>query len=285
MPAEALIRQLSPQDQSELSFLINHAEYLYRHLDWRTSVDWLESEPFLGLEQHRKLVSALACPKDETSIRWIRLFAFLNWNSDELESAWQNLFHQVQAGAVQKYQITCAALGLSPWFTDLLLSSGFTHRQDIIVLLWEGVLPDDRPLPPEIRLRPMHPADLSEVAALDWAAFDPLWHQTQIELEQALIQAAYATVAVMDGAIIGYQISTSTPFHAHLARLAVHPELQRMSIGFAIVRELLEFFLARRVTHITVNTQSDNYSSQRLYEKLGFHRTGEAFPVYTLPLS
>ncbi len=130
----------------------------------------------------------------------------------------------------------------------------------------------------------MHPADIAEVTALDRAAFDPLWHQTRLELEQALIQAAYATVAVLDREIIGYQICTSTPYHAHLARLAVHPDLQRMSIGYAIVRELLEFFLTRRITNITVNTQSDNYASQRLYEKLGFHRTGEAFPVYILPL-
>ncbi len=57
----------------------------------------------------------------------------------ELDSAWQNLFHQVLARAVKDEQATCAALGLSPWFTDLLLSSGFTHRQDIIVLIWEGV--------------------------------------------------------------------------------------------------------------------------------------------------
>jgi ribosomal protein S18 acetylase RimI-like enzyme len=128
----------------------------------------------------------------------------------------------------------------------------------------------------------MHSADLAEVAAVDQASFAPLWHQTRSELEQALDQAAYATVAVMENAIIGYQISTSTPFHAHLARLAVHPDLQRLSIGYGIVRELLETFTRRGITNITVNTQNDNYSSQKLYEKLGFYRTGEAFPVYSL---
>lgn len=284
MADEALIRQLLSQDQTSLSFLINHAEYIYRHLDWRTSLDWLGSEPFLGLERHHKLVSALACPQDETSIRWIRLFAYLNWNTQELEAAWSLLFDQLRAGVSKTSQITFAALGLSPWFSDLLELSGFVHRQDIIVLFWKGVIPEDRPLPREIRLRAMHPADISEVAALDHVAFAPLWHQTRVELERALAQAAYATVATLDQAIIGYQISTGSPFHAHLARLAVHPDLQRLSIGYAIVREFLETLTERGVGNITVNTQSDNYGSQKLYQELGFHRNGEAFPVYTLPL-
>jgi ribosomal protein S18 acetylase RimI-like enzyme len=285
MSAEAHIRQLSPQDQANLSFLVNNAEYIYRHLDWRTSFDWLGSEPFLGLERHQRLVSTLACPINETSIRWIRLFAFLNWNAQDLGAAWSLLFQQLLAGVSEKTQTTFAALGLLPWFSELLESSGFIHRQDIIVLHWEGVLPDDRPLAREIRLRPMHLADISDVAVLDQAAFAPLWHQTRIELEQALSQAAYATVATLDQEIIGYQISTSTPFHAHLARLADHPDLQRLSVGYAIVQEFLEYFVERGVSDITVNTQSDNYSSQKLYQKLGFHQTGEAFPVYTLPVN
>jgi ribosomal protein S18 acetylase RimI-like enzyme len=34
--------------------------------------------------------------------------------------------------------------------------------------------------------------------------------------------------------------------------------------------------------HLTVNTQADNAASLALYHKLGFRRTGEQFPVYTL---
>lgn len=282
MPAEALIRQLSSQDEAGLSFLINHAEFIYRHLDWRSALAWLGSEPFLGVEKNNRLVSALACPRDETAIRWVRLFAHLNWNEKELQTAWQVLFQQAQLTHSPTEPVTFAALGLSPWFSDLLESSGFQHTQDIIVLIWEGVLPEERPFPREVRIRPMHSADLAEVAALDRAAFAPLWHQTHAELEQALDQAAYASVAVMDRTLIGYQISTSTPYHAHLARLAVHPDLQRLSIGYGVVRELLEVFRGRGISTVTVNTQNDNLASQKLYEHLGFHRTGEAFPVYTL---
>jgi RimJ/RimL family protein N-acetyltransferase len=31
---------------------------------------------------------------------------------------------------------------------------------------------------------------------------------------------------------------------------------------------------------ITVNTQSNNTASLALYEKIGFHRAGEQYPVY-----
>jgi len=284
MPAEALIRQLIPQDQTDLSFLVNHSEYIYRHLDWRSSTDWLGSEPFLGLERNHRLVAALACPQDETMIRWIRLFTFLSWNSGDMAAAWQTLFQQVQNTVPPASPTVFAGLGLSPWFTELLLESGFHYHQDIIVLMWSGVLPIERPLPAEVRVRLMDITDIPQVSQLDQAAFTPLWHQNEAELQQAMNQAAYATVAVMDGQVIGYQISTSTPYHAHLARLAVHPDLQRLSIGYSIVRELLDHFTGHGISHITVNTQSDNIASQKLYEKLGFHLTGDTFPVYTLPV-
>lgn len=285
MPVEAIIRKLSTQDEADLSYLINHSEYIYRHLDWRSAMAWLGSQPFLGFERSHRLVAALACPQDETSIRWVRLFAYLNWNARDMEGAWLSLFQMLQDAHAGQDTCTFAALGLSPWFTDLLEISSFQHTQDIIVLLWDGKLPADRPFPREIRIRPMHSSDLNAVAALDQVSFAPLWHQTRADLEQALGQAAYATVAILENEIIGYQISTSTPFHAHLARLAVHPELQRLSIGYGIVREMIENFTRQGTTNITVNTQSDNFSSQKLYEKLGFYRTGEAFPVYTLSCS
>ena len=277
---ESSIRQLAAHDHASLSFLIQNAEYVYRHLDWRPAIEWLGRQPFLGLDRSRRLVGALACPQDATPIRWIRLFSYLDWNETGLLQAWQSLFAELcrcEAGQ----SITIAALGLQPWFEDLLQNSNFNHPQDIIVLTWQGQMPPERPLAPEILLRPMLPADIPDVTVLDRASFAPLWHQTEPELEQAFTQAVYATVAEMDREIIGYQISTGNPFHAHLARLAVAPALQRLSIGYAIVKDMLETFVQRGIQNISVNTQSDNYASQALYLKLGFAQTGEAFPVYT----
>ena len=81
--------------------------------------------------------------------------------------------------------------------------------------------------------------------------------------------------------MIGYQLSTGTPIGAHLARLAVRPELQGRGLGAALVSDLIERIQNNGGTRVTVNTQADNMSSLALYHKLGFRRTGEQYPVYT----
>ena len=93
---------------------------------------------------------------------------------------------------------------------------------------------------------------------MDNIAFESLWQNSQASLTLALKQSAYATVAEVDGQIIGYQISTGSGYSAHLARLAVLPRLQRKAIGYQLVRDLLEYFANREIYRITVNTQDNN---------------------------
>ncbi len=124
--------------------------------------------------------------------------------------------------------------------------------------------------------------DLPIVALVDEAAFDPLWQNSLDSLTLAYQQSSWSTVAETSDGIIGYQISTSIPLTGHLARLAVIPAIQRSHVGYMLVRELLEHFKKSGAWHVTVNTQDDNLASIALYEKIGFRRTGELFPVYQL---
>ena len=126
----------------------------------------------------------------------------------------------------------------------------------------------------------MSSSDLRAVAELDAAAFEPLWQNSLDALERAYAQRSYATVAGEGPELTGYQLSTGSPLGAHLARLAVRPTVQGAGVGTALVRDLLMRFKQRRQPHITVNTQSDNAASQALYERMGFVRTGEQFPVF-----
>jgi ribosomal protein S18 acetylase RimI-like enzyme len=47
-----------------------------------------------------------------------------------------------------------------------------------------------------------------------------------------------------------------------------------------LLRDLLVQFKRRGALRITVNTQEDNLASIALYERAGFTKTGESFPVY-----
>jgi ribosomal protein S18 acetylase RimI-like enzyme len=75
-------------------------------------------------------------------------------------------------------------------------------------------------------------------------------------------------------------LSTGGSGRAHLARLAVLPEIQGRGIGRALVQDLFAQLVRNGVYRVSVNTQNDNATSLRLYQRLGFVRTGEQYPVY-----
>jgi ribosomal protein S18 acetylase RimI-like enzyme len=123
--------------------------------------------------------------------------------------------------------------------------------------------------------------DLPRVVEVDAAAFEPLWQNSLPALSQAFSQAIYASVAEDESGLAGYQLSTGNPLGAHLARLAVRPEAQGRGIASALISDLMDHVCGdENLLRITVNTQSDNTTSLALYEKIGFRRTGEQYPIY-----
>jgi ribosomal-protein-alanine N-acetyltransferase len=131
----------------------------------------------------------------------------------------------------------------------------------------------------------MMPYDLPAVAKVDASAFELLWQNALPALEQAYPQATWATVAEADGQVIGYQLSTRNPIGVHLARLAVIPAMQGKGFGSALVSNLIQQARQYGISHLTVNTQSDNALSLRFYQGMGFHETGERFPVFQMQVS
>ena len=270
-------------DQRQIANLIHYSSHVHRHLDWRNPLDWLGSPPFFVLESQGQVVAALGCPPDPPSVAWVRLF--VNSGKIPVQDSWLMLWDGARAELTRKGQFVAAAIVLQEWLHDLLLSSGFTSRQSIVMLERDGGIPAVVALPTEISVRAMMPYDLPVVAEVDASAFELLWRNTITVLERAYPQSGWATVAETDGQVIGYQLSTRNPLGVHLARLAVRPAVQGKGIGYALVADLIQQAGQRGLSHLTVNTQSDNASSLALYQRMGFHETGERYPVYQLRIS
>ncbi len=126
--------------------------------------------------------------------------------------------------------------------------------------------------------------DTGEVYLLDNLAFPHLWRYSLETIRRGLLASVFATVAEVDGRLVGYQFSTGTNDSAHLSRLAVLPEEQGKGIGSALTVDLLERLIKRGIFSLTVNTQSYNNVSQNLYKKIGFEADIYHFPVYELSL-
>ncbi len=283
MLPDLVVRQAGPADLGALSELLENTSHIHRHLDWRPALEWLGFQPYWLVEQRGSILAVLACPPDPPNVAWIRLFAV--HPSLSIHSAWELLFPKLLDCLHGESETRLASIVLYPWFGDLLLNSGFHLHQEIVVLEWDNVLPAPVTNLPPVIIRDLEPADLPHVARVDNLAFEPLWQNSLESLSFALQQSASATVAEVDGQILGYQISTASAYSAHLARLAVLPALQKRSIGYLLVRDLLERFSRQEIYRVTVNTQGNNQASLALYQKMGFWLTGDRFQVLVNPFN
>ncbi len=281
--AELAIRPARADDYSRLYSFLNYRSRVHRHLDWRSALDWLQHQPYLLAESHYELQAVLACPPDPPSIAWIRLFtAATDLAAPRL---WDMLLEKAILALKDGPSKVMAALAIQTWFEELLIPSGFTTTQSIVVLEREGRPPAPRPFPPGVLHRPMLPQDILAVTYVDNQAFEPLWHNSSESLDLARMQSMVSSVIEVNGEIVGYQISTAIGASGHLARLAVLPSFQGSGLGRALVEQLLADLDRQGIRHVTVNTQNDNQTSLALYTRLGFQLTGDEYPVYCLPLS
>jgi ribosomal protein S18 acetylase RimI-like enzyme len=99
-------------------------------------------------------------------------------------------------------------------------------------------------------------------------------------MRQAYRNAYSCTLAEWNGMILGFQISTFFLEGAHLARLAVTPQAQGKGIGALLLQDLLQRFIRRGVYAMTVNTQSSNSRSLRLYQRFNFQPNGYDLPYW-----
>ncbi len=273
------VRRAVMEDHNQIANLIFLESNTHRHLDWRSALEWIGSRNYWVLEDNGRIIAALACPEDPQHIAWIRLFSY-HQDLSSLET-WSTLWEAARDDILSfNPQSHIAAIVTKQWFQNLLLSSGFELKQNIVLLqlnIKDAILPLSESR--AIHIRPMMGTDILNVARLDLAAFGRFWHNTFDSLQRAYSQAFHATVAEDGSGLVGYQISTGNPFGAHLARLGVQPEAQGKGIGKALVNDLIRHLNTQQIGKLSVNTQSDNEASLSLYQKIGFVRTGEYFPV------
>lgn len=276
------LRPASPADREAVAALTRRAHRVHAHLDWQPAEDWLGTQPFLLLEDGHLPVAALACPPDPPDTAWIRLLAL---GSHSAAADWWNRLWPAARESLEVLDVKGAAvLSLAGWIDAYCRPAGFAQTHEVVVLSRESrSLPGFASSPAE--LRPAGPADGTAVIAADTRAFAPPWQHSAALLGRAIERAEYLTVAEVAGRVVGYQLTTPGAHGAHLARLAVLPEWQGRGIGAALVADMLTHYAQQGAPEITVNTQSSNTASLRLYQRLGFAATGARFPVYQLALA
>jgi GNAT superfamily N-acetyltransferase len=262
----------------------------HQHLDWHPLEIWLD-DPHLRCWtalRNGMVEALLGATLSEPSMRcannqaaWLRFAIPADQFGYDLllNDLWRMLRQDLESAGTSLLGL----LLINEWIASYAQRWQFTPDTSVITLRRDG---GNLPGPPlhNHSIRDASQADLAAIVAVDCAAFDPMWRYDDTILSAAASQAEILRVIEEEGRIIAYQLSTRYADIGHLARLAVLPDWQSRGLGAALMYDMILYFQAQGVRTITVNTQSDNSQSYRLYTKFGFSYTGHHVPVWTLTL-
>lgn len=292
----AVIRQATQADSRALIELLQTATYSHSHVDWHMPVEWLGTGGFVLSERPRqsrwfwpgdskpRLEACLAVAADPLPAAWVRVAALRHVERPEWVLA--AMLEQVLPYLRGLPAGPLGWLAADSWPDHYLPQLGFERAYDIMSYVKDGLAsPNGKDVAP-VHIRPVQLADMETLAAIEAAAFDPLWRHSAAGLTLGWRQAISFDVAEWEGRVVGFQYSVRsyTGASAHLVRMTVHPELQGLGVGRALLTAALDGYRRLKLNSVSLNTQVTNMASRRLYEKFGFAAAGERLPVWILPL-
>lgn len=259
--------------------LCNKARYkLPRMWQWE---EYLTAEPFVVVECDGSVAGAVLAWPDESPVAWVRMAAVSEaMGIDEWLGAALPL---VIAGLRCCGTTALAWMDYGGWAGPLLRRRGFKPLTDVMTMA-----KFDRQTPhansTHACLRPASDADIPAVVAVDRAAFTPHWWHSEDTVRRRAVAATHFAVAELAGKVVGYAEGELRLPMAHLNRIAVHPAHHGLGIGAALLRDALRAFWRQGAENVTLNTQSDNQDSRRLYHRFGFGMTGDYATVWELQM-
>jgi ribosomal-protein-alanine N-acetyltransferase len=186
---------------------------------------------------------------------------------------------KVQRAAVDNDLPALVHVGGATWLVDELKSRGFKVREWVAAFERIDINPPAKPARAPARIRTAHYNDLPTLLTLDRLAFGHIWHKSLGNFSEALAKAASFTVALINDQMVAYEWCEIYKEHAHLTRLAVHPDYQGQGIGAQLLYQAITDALVAGANLITLNTQEHNHRSRALYERFGFVDTKQRIPV------
>lgn len=276
------IRACSDLPSSDLTRFLNANNLSFNNLDWFSPSDRFDEPGCFAILEDQQIKALLAATPECSAAAWLRFF------HAERDGQHEQYFNALvsQAKMVLQAMGAQSLFSLAPydWLERLLSSKGFKPADQIVTLQRNFSEVNYGSTDQRLIIREMNYRDMAAVEAIDVAAFDPAWRLNRTSLKKTYHLSASHSVALLEGEIVGYQMSTSAFDSAHLARLAVDPRWQRRGVGRRLVEDMFETFSAIGIKSFSVNTQASNLQSLSLYHALCFEREDRDILVMSLTL-
>ncbi len=294
------VRVARKSDASAITDLLRHAPFSHLHVDWRVPADWLGTDGCVGQDLAQaqdlgrdgfgdslfggrpKLDACLAVAADPPPAAWVRVAAVRDAlrPTAVLGRMLAMVEESLRSSAVEQL----AWLPIDEWPKSWLTDLGFREISAIKGYIKRNAMVPYRPSISGVRIRPVHSDDLDALAEIEVAAFGPIWRHSPLGLTLARQNSISFDVVELDGQLVGFQFSTRSAYGAHLARMTVHPDAQRMGLGTALLAHAIDGYKRMGFRTMTLNTQRENEAAQRLYTRFGFEFTGQGWPIWGLDL-
>ncbi|MEE8390700.1 MAG: GNAT family N-acetyltransferase [Anaerolineae bacterium] len=272
-------RRTRPGDWLAIETLHRKARRKLPQLWWWE--EHLRDDPFIVTERDGAVVGALFAWPDESPVAWVRLAVLDDGlDADEwLNVAFPPVLNSLRRRGTQKL----AWMDYDGWAGPHLKAHSFKRLTDVITLAkLDRALPKTNVTP--VYVRPIADADIPAIAAVDRAAFSPHWWHSEFTTLRRTAASSHFVVAEVADQVVGYAEGELRRTIAHLNRIAVHPAHQGHGVGALLLHDTLRAFWQLGAERISLNTQTDNHYSQRLYRRFGFEPTGDTVIVWELEL-
>lgn len=281
------VRPATRDDAATVQRLLRMGVYVHVHVDWRPPGEWLGRPGFVLYEEgavaarrrsgdDQAVIGCMAVAADPPPAAWVRVAA--------VESVAD--FAHAQAMFAAILADLAPAVEEIAWFlTDYwplhwLERLGFVPITNVLTYQKDDMDTPPFRAPAALRIRPLLMEDLPALAAIETAAFEPRWRHDAADLQRAWRHSISFDVALLDDHPVAFQFSTGGNGNAHLARMTVHPAHQGAGIGAALLAHALDGYRRQNIRTATLNTQTENVASRRLYERFGFYEAGQTYPVW-----
>jgi len=271
------VRPARSGDLDEVRRVIEASRHVHLQLDWWTLEDWIDNPGFLVAQSNQHIVGMGLGVRDAAAVAWLRaLVAEDGLDTGRLLSA---LLPPMLAALRSQGIQAMNCMAWLKWLEMKLPEHGFFPLARVVTLRKDDMAAPI-PLAGKAVLREANSADLDAVVAIDHAAFEPDWWYGQAIFFRAMRGAIRFIVAERDSQTVGYAFAHMNSSQAHVTRLAVHPSYQGQGIGALLMADLIEYSRAHGADAMTLNTQTYNQNSLRLYHRLGFIETDTAVTMF-----
>lgn len=272
------IRPARESDLPNARSLIANNRRVHLQLDWWSIDEWIGNPGFLLAEQDRQIVGLGLGARDASPVAWLR--ALVAQDGVGIGQLLDALLPPLLAALRRQSIRALNCMAWPDWLAEKLPERGFQPLAQVITLYKDDA---SAPLLPPSRatVRPANSVDLEAVIEIDHAAFEPDWWYGHTTFFRAMRGASRFVMAEQDSRPVGYAFAHASGSKAHVTRLAVHPACQRQGIGAQLMADLIEHSRAQGIESMSLNTQTHNHSSLRLYHRLGFYDTDTVITTFS----